>query len=73
MQLIFSILLRFMGRNRFFRLRAYPYALITPIKKPRRVCAAHGANKFQSVFSGGKWVRLQERAARLAKANPCSA
>ena len=46
------------------------------VKKPRRVCAAHGANKVQSVFSGGKWVRLQERkrsAARLAKSNPCSA
>ena len=30
----------------------------------------------KSVFSGGKWVRLQERkrsAARLAKSNPCSA
>ena len=43
------------------------------VKKPRRVCAAHGANKVQSVFSGGKWMRLQERKARLAKSNPCSA
>ena len=45
-------------------------------KKPRRVCAAHGANKVQIIFSGGKWVRLQEHkrsAARLAKSNPCSA
>ena len=45
-------------------------------KKPRRVCAAHGANKVKLIFSGGKWVRLQEHkrsAARLAKSNPCSA
>ena len=46
------------------------------LKKPRRVCAAHGANKVKIIFSGGKWVRLQEHkrsAARLAKSNPCSA
>ena len=42
-------------------------------KKPRRVCAAHGANKVKIIFSGGKWIRLQERKARLAKSNPCSA
>ena len=45
-------------------------------KKPRRVCAAHGADKVKIIFSGGKWVRLQEHkrsAARLAKSNPCSA
>ena len=35
------------------------------LKKPRRVCAAHGANKVKIIFSGGKWVRLQERKARL--------
>ena len=43
------------------------------LKKPRRVCAAHGANKVKIIFSGGKWVRLQERKARLVKSNPCSA
>ncbi len=42
-------------------------------QKPRRVCAAHGANKVRIIFSGGKWVRLQERKARLVKSNPCSA
>ena len=35
--------------------------------------APAGANKVKIIFSGGKWVRLQERAARLAKSNPCSA
>ena len=49
-----------------------PRAVQTVIK-PRRVCAAHGANRVKIIFSGGKWVRLQERAARLVKSNPCSA
>ena len=31
------------------------------VKKPRSVCAAHGANKVKIIFSGGKWVRLQTR------------
>ncbi len=38
--------------------------------------APAGANKVKIIFSGGKWVRLQEHkrsAARLAKSNPCSA
>ena len=35
--------------------------------------APAGANKVKIIFSGGKWVRLQERAARLVKSNPCSA
>ena len=35
--------------------------------------APAGANKVEIIFSGGKWVRLQERKARLVKSNPCSA
>ena len=34
--------------------------------------APAGANKVKIIFSGGKWVRRQERAARLVKSNPCS-
>ena len=52
--------------------QAMPRAVQTVIK-PRRVCAAHGANRVKIIFSGGKWVRLQERKARLVKSNPCSA
>ena len=51
----------------------HPSSSLAYQKKPRRVCAAHGANKVQIIFGGGKWVRLQERAARLVKSNPCSA
>ncbi len=35
--------------------------------------APAGANKVKIIFSGGKRVRRQERAARLVKSNPCSA
>ena len=39
--------------------------VLSACQKPRRVCAVHGANEVKIIFSGGKWVRLQERAARL--------
>ena len=51
-------------------------AVVRLSKKPRRVCAVHGTNRFKIIFPGGKWVRLQTRklcAARLVKTNPCSA
>ena len=47
--------------------------VLSACQKPRRVCAEHGANEVKIIFSGGKWVRLQERKARLVKSNPCSA
>ena len=31
------------------------------LQKLRRICAAHGANKVKILFSGGKWVKRQER------------
>ena len=46
------------------------------LSKSRAEFAPAGANKVKIIFSGGKWVRLQEHkrsAARLAKSNPCSA
>ena len=47
--------------------------VLSACQKPRRVCAEHGANEVKIIFSGGKWVRLQERKARLVKSNPCRA
>ena len=43
------------------------------LSKSRAEFAPAGANKVKIIFSGGKWVRRQERAARLVKSNPCSA